>query len=52
MVQRRNVVGHVHRNSAQDLHRLVDGPADLEHVADDERDTEALADLGPASERQ
>jgi len=51
-VQYRDVVGHVHRNFAQDPHRLVDGPADLKHVADGERDAEALADLRPASERQ
>ena len=39
------------RYPAQHPYGLVNGPADLEHVADYQRDAEALTDLWPPPER-
>ena len=51
-VQRCDVVGHVDRNPAQRPHGLPGIPAGLQHVADHQRDPEALADLRSAAEGQ
>ena len=49
-VQRGDVVGHVDGDTAQYPHGLLGGLARLQHVADHQRDAEALADLRPAAE--